>query len=72
MKNLKIKNRFSRGASMVLTKARVSTLLPKGAEITFVKNSAILMVPDKKFAKVKDVKLSHKEMIEHLDDWYCI
>ena len=72
MTNLKLRNRFDRARSRVLAKARVSTLLPKEAKISFVKNTAILKVPRKKKVIVLDVKLSYKKMIDFLDDWYCL
>ena len=60
-------SRFYKEREKVLSKIRTSTLLPKEAKITFVKRSAVLIVPGK-----KDVKLSYKKMIDFLDDWYCL
>ena len=60
-------SRFYKERERVLSKIRTSTLLPKGAGITFVKRKVVLSVPGK-----KDVELSYTDMIEFLDDWYTI
>ena len=62
-----MRNRWYKGISRVESKMRTSTLLPKAAKMTFVKRSAILIVPGK-----DDVKLSYNKMIDFLDEWYTI